>query len=317
MDKKNVIKYAFLLSGWVILILVLLFHSQIVNLWDSNSFENQEKKYPLLSKRILNEFQQDILINFLDLRKVLRSQVEPYGDNFGFYFEYLPTGTSIGVNEKNEFYAASLFKVPVIMAYYRYLNRIKSDEDLDKEINVEKDDIDSQFGSLWKLGEGSKIKTSEAIRLALEESDNTAAKLIARRIMEEDFNNVYEGLDIELQTASGGAVLTAKNYTSILKALYFSAVLEKDDSNQILNYLTQSEFNNKLVAGIPQNVKVAHKIGEYRDEKGDRAYMDCGIVYVPKRPYTLCMVSISDEKIANERMSKLSKTIYDFVSSKE
>jgi beta-lactamase class A len=81
-------------------------------------FESLQKKYPLLSKRILQEYPIDVIINFLDLRRELRSQVEPYGSTFGFYFEYLPTGTTIGVNEKLDFYAASLFKVPVVMAYY-------------------------------------------------------------------------------------------------------------------------------------------------------------------------------------------------------
>lgn len=316
MDKKRIILLSFLASGWIFLIFTIFFGPKIVSALDKNSFENQVKKYPLLSKRILNEFSQDVLLNFLDLRKELRSQVEPYGEEFGFYFEYLPTGTSIGVNEKNEFYAASLFKVPVIMAYYKLLERTNSKADLRNEITVEKDDIDSNFGDLWKLGEGTKLKISEVIRLSIVESDNTAAKMIARRIEQEDFDEVYEGLDIELQVASGGAVLTAKNYTSILKALYFSSVLEKENSNEILNYLTQSEFNNKLVAGIPNNIKVAHKIGEYKDDKGGKAYMDCGIVYVPKRPYVLCMVSLSEEDVANQRMSKLSKTVYEFVANK-
>ena len=74
------------------------------------NFSALEKQYPLLSKRILQEFPQDILMNFLDLRKNLKQMVSLYDNNFGLYFEYLPTGTSININGNNEIYAASLFK---------------------------------------------------------------------------------------------------------------------------------------------------------------------------------------------------------------
>jgi beta-lactamase class A len=317
LDKKTLLFLSILLN---IGFLVVYFYFHIfrgVALYSDFKYRELEEKYPYISKRILRDLPQDILLNFLDLRKELRSQTKPYGDSFGFFFEYLPTGTTIGVNEKNEFFAASLFKVPVTMAYYKFLERTNSIEDLDKELTVESDDVDTQWGSLWKLGPGSKIKMSEVIRLTLEESDNTAARMIAERVQDQDFSDVYQGLDIDLKTASGGAVLTAKNYTSILKALYFSSVLNRDNSNQILDYLSKSNFNDQLVAGVPKDIKVAHKIGEYVDENGKTAYMDCGIVYVPRRPYSLCMISVSDEKTAAERMSDLSRSVYQYVATKK
>ncbi|MBP7007110.1 MAG: serine hydrolase, partial [Candidatus Pacebacteria bacterium] len=115
-----------------------------------------------------------------------------------------------------------------------------------------------------------------------------------------------------------GAILTPKNYSSILKALYFSAVLGKESSSEILSYLANSKFNDKLVAGIPPDITVAHKIGDFIDkETGEKAYMDCGIVYLPRRPYVLCMVSEGDEIIARQRMSNLSKKIYEYISKVE
>lgn len=312
---KNLLNL-FFITGWVVAgVLIVVIALSFKPLLERHSFDQKEKKYPLLSKRILNEFPNDILINFLQLRKDLNEQVAPYGTDFGIYFEYLPTGTSIGINSNNEFYAASLFKVPVIMAYYKFLERTGEENDLEEEVTVEQDDIDSQYGELWKQGPGTKVKMDEAIRLALEKSDNTAAKMIARRVGQEDFDSVYEGLDIELETASGGAILTARNYTSILKSLYYASLLEKEDSNQILEHLTRSQFNDKLPAGVPEGIKVAHKIGEYNDYKENKAFMDCGIIYVPRRPYSVCMISVGDEKVARERMKKASQTIYNYVAN--
>jgi hypothetical protein len=44
-------------------------------------------------------------------------------------------------------------------------------------------------------------------------------------------------------------------------------------------------FGIGLPDGVPSNVKVAHKIGESLE-----TYSDCGIVYYPGRPYSLCLM---------------------------
>ena len=276
----------------------------------------QQKKYPLLATRILYENPVDVLINFLSLRGDLTNETAPWGDTFGIYFEYLPTGTSININGANQFHAASLFKTPVVMAYYHTRERLHETDD--PVATLQPQDLDNQFGDLWKKGAGYKIRLSDAVRLALEESDNTAAKVLVRYIGTVDFEAVYQGLDINLDVDKQGAVLTPKSYSSILKALYFSSVLNKEDSQTILNYLANTSFPDKLAAGVPDNVTVAHKIGDFNindNDPTDDYYSDCGIVYVPRRPYLLCMISRTDEQTARVRMQDISKIIYDYISS--
>lgn len=273
------------------------------------NYQDALKKYPLLAPRTLQDKHGDFLLNFLDLRSKLHQMVDPLGDKMELYFEYLPTGTSIGIDSENNFFAASLFKLPVVMAYFRHKERVPSIKNYNVKLNKEM--LDDRFGDLWQKGEGYELDLDEAARLALVKSDNTAAKALGTVITQDDFDDVYLGVDVDLQIASEGAVMTTKKYSSILKALYYSAVLTRGDSLTILKYLSQSEFNDKLVAGIPKDVVVAHKIGVI-DEK---SYMDCGIVYVPSRPYILCMVSRGSEEEARTRMSGISKTIYGYIVS--
>ncbi len=273
------------------------------------NYEAALKKYPRLAPRTLQDKHGDFLLNFLALRSKLHQITDPLGDDMELYFEYLPTGTSIGINSGNNFFAASLFKLPVVMAYFKHKERVTAGSDY--KVKLTKDMLDNRFGDLWQKGEGYELDLDEAARLALEKSDNTAAKALGTIITQEDFDDVYLGVDVDLQIASEGAVMTTKKYSSILKALYYSAVLTRDDSQTILDYLSHSEFNDKLVAGIPKNVTVAHKIGVIDEQ----SYMDCGIVYVPYRPYMLCMVSKGSEGEARERMSLISKTIYEYVVS--
>jgi beta-lactamase class A len=280
----------------------------------STSTKELQQKYPHLSQRILSDYNRDLILHFVPLRAKLRELVENnYGGDFSFYFEYLPTGTSIGVNEKTEFYSASLLKVPVVMAYYHH--RRKNNIVDDPIVTIGKSDLSDRFGRLWSMGVGSKIKLSKAVELSLMESDNTAANIIQRQIDQEDFSYVYNGLDITLKKEEGNkASVTTKAYASILKALFFSSLLPKEDSEYILDLLTKTKFKDKLPAGVPANIPVAHKISVYENLEIP-IYADCGIVYVPKRQYLLCMASRSSEEVARERMKTVSKIVYEFVST--
>lgn len=280
----------------------------------SSSTQKLENKYPYLSKKILQDYDRDLLMNFMPLRAKLRELVEKeYGSDFSFYFEYLPTGSSIGVNEKIEFYSASLLKVPLVMAYYHHkeINNIKDN----RLVTITEKDINKKFGTLWEKGVNSSITLSEVVKFALIESDNTAANILEREIDIEDRQYIFNGLDILIKIEENNAAsVTTKAYGSILKSLFFSSILNKDNSQYVLNLLTKTKFNDKLPAGVPSNVPVAHKIGVY-ENLAVPIYSDCGIVYIPKRQYLLCMASRSDEKTAVERMKKVSKIIYDYVST--
>ncbi len=276
---------------------------------------NESKKYPLVSKRIFVEDQNDILVNFVSLRNQLRLYIESIDDPVGMYFEYLPSGVSIGIQEKDDYVLASLLKVPLVMGVYDEINKgtIKRDQIL----TVTEGDIDKDFGDFWKKGVGTKITVEEAIRLVLIDSDNTSKNLLLHLIGPEKLDQVFDYLDIPKDSEENGPVVTPKNYSSILRSLYLASYLPVEMSNEILTLMTQSHFSDKVVAGVPSGVKVAHKIGVYEmpDNDDREVYTDCGIVYVPKRPYILCLMSKSSEKMANKHFSEISKIIYNNVST--
>jgi hypothetical protein len=54
---------------------------------------------------------------------------------------------------------------------------------------------------------------------------------------------------------------------------------------------------------------VANKIGELKD----KLYWDCGIIYEPKRPYSLCVFATNTEDKSKENIKNISKIIYDYI----
>jgi len=280
----------------------------------TDTTQDSSETYPYLSKRIFAFNQNDILINFIELRDQLRTYHETIPDKIGTYFEYLPSGISIGINEKDNFVLASLLKVPLVMAVYKAIDdgALRHDQIL----TVRKEDINSGFGDLWKKGVGAQVTVDEAIKLTLTKSDNTANALLYYAVPPGSLEEIFDQLDIPKDTQSEDqALVTPKNYSSILRSLYLSSVLQTKDSNAILDLLTQSTFNDKIKAGVPKDLPVAHKIGTYEYETGKvPTYTDCGIVYAPKRPYILCIMTKTTEDKARVYMKTISRIVYDYVS---
>jgi beta-lactamase class A len=268
----------------------------------------EQKRLPYLSKRIFAEKQNDILINFTPLRAAMREYVNSLPDKVGVYFEYLPSGNSVGVNEKMEVVIASLIKTPLVMAVYKELEKgtVKKTD----KITLSKAALDPNFGDLWKQGEGSTITVEEAIDYALKKSDNTAANALLAVAPEKTVHDVFDSLDISTSEADGKIMISAKNYSSILRSLYLSSFLTKASSNEILDLLTQTDFDSEIVAGVPSSIKVAHKVGV---QQASNVYNDCGIIYVPERPYLLCVVVQAEQTKSSEYMRHLSKMIYGYI----
>lgn len=279
--------------------------------------------YPLLSRRLFTENPNNIVLNFTGLRTQLNDYVAKAPAKTGVYFEYLPTGNSIGVNEKEVFFTASLIKLPVVMRTYYLINEGKIAKN--QVIKLTASYLDKGFGDLWMRGEGAELTVKELTDAVLLHSDNTAYRALLDLI--DDFNSdsgdkrslldVYNYLDIANDDAGGNAGITPKNFASILRSLYLSAYLPYGYSNHILEHLTESEFDDWLPEPIPSDVKVAHKFGLYNAEPHQYAvHSDCGIIYQPKRPYMLCvMVNTFDETVARTIIRAISKMSYDYVST--
>ncbi len=266
-----------------------------------------------LSQRVFIENPNDYVINFVPLRKELNAYTDTLDTSFGMYFEYLPTGVSIGINEKESYILASLLKVPLAMAVYKQIE--KGDLKSDQTLEVKKEHLDPYFGELWKAGPGQTLTTTQALQETLINSDNTAKNVLFSAIPEGSLENVFDSLDIPKELTNNSPVVTPKNYSSVLRSLYLSSYLKPEDSNEILSLLTRTPFSDKLAAGVPKDVKVAHKIGVHEGENKDTSiFTDCGIIYYPKRPYILCMMTRSPEKDTQKNMKNVSKIIYDYIS---
>lgn len=311
---KTFFLFVFLVTTCILTLLLLLEKTKQTptqTLSNATIAMRNEREYPFLSKRIFLENQNDMLINFTPLRQALREYVKKQKEPLGVYFEYLPSGVSIGVNDTVEVNLASLLKVPVVMAVYKQIESGKIKKS--NVIEIKEEHLDQRFGEGWKMGEGTKLTVEHAITLALTESDNTASNVLLSSLPDGAIDDVFDSLDIPKDTKGSFHFISPKSYSSILRSLYLSSYLSNVFSNEIITLLTKTKFTNQIPAGVPSTIPVAHKIGVFDLKDAPKTYSDCGIVYVPNRPYVLCIMTSASEEEATAYMQHISKMVYGYI----
>lgn len=167
---------------------------------------------------------------------------------------------------------------------------------------------------MYQKGEGYEITIRDAAKLTLKDSDNTALLLVWDQL--EDVKVTYENdslnyLDVEYGIVEDNrAQIGARSYSSIIKCLYFSCFNNKADSEEMLEYLSESVFNDRLTKYTPDSLPVAHKIGTYNV----RYQSDCGIFYVPSKNYVLCVMVGGEDPRASQIIADISQSVYLFIT---
>ncbi len=231
---------------------------------------------------------------------IARAVADGRASHVGVYVHDLTTGQWLGVNPDSLFVPASVGKVPMLMALLRV------EEDVDGTLSNPVDypewlrENDRQGirpasgvrpGQTWTLGQ-----LAEAM---IVESDNNATFLVQgqldRRMVEQVYRDlgweerhvVIDGIE---QIATSPRIIGGMFY-----ALYNATYLGEGTSDLALRLLSRVRMKEGLVAGVPADVTVAHKFGEWYsrtpDGSGVGQFHDCGIVYRPGRPYVACVMT--------------------------
>lgn len=236
------------------------------------------------------------------------------------YYRDLNNGPWFGINEKEYFSPASLIKVPVLIAY---LKEAENDPSiLDKKIvNNKSFDYSQQNIKPESILEFNKEYTvDDLLNRMIIYSDNAAYELLIENIDSSKIFAVYKDLDVDISRAEddpNGNIITVKDYSSFFRVLFNASYLSQKMSEKALTILSQTQYSKGLVAGLPTDVKISHKFGErqYLPSK-EKQLHDCGIVYLAKKPYLICVMSRStDFDKAASFIQEVSKTVYDYLSN--
>jgi beta-lactamase class A len=248
-------------------------------------------------------------------------------DSYSLYFRDLNTGLWFSANEKEAFFPASLYKLPVALAAYK---QGESDPSFFDKVFIYTKELDDANGgnalnsmSSLRVGEGYKVE--ELVRRMLADSDNGAKNLLLTSMDQKYLNKLFELVSLTDPLKSNNFSVSARKYALFLRVLYGSSYLNNEHSETMMAMLAKSDFKDGLVAGVPFFIKVAHKFGTYEveetiegEQKIHQLLHDCGVVYHPERPYILCvMTKGKDSDTLYKIISHVSQMVYLYQDSEQ
>lgn len=323
-DRKDIIIYI-LLSFIVGFLINFLLHD-FTDKHKRESFKNQnffESRYsedydfvsPLLE---CDSFESSELAYFDEEIKQVSDNLMQNGtiEDISYYFRDLNNGVWIGINEYEKFAPASLMKLPLMISYFK-----QSEEDpsifSQAFIFGEEDDnygkqniVPEQVMSI-----GAPYTVPDLIYRMIVFSDNSALRMLLKNSGAFGLR-VFEDLGVDIPESDNDEdFIDVRTYSRFFRVLYNASYLNIQDSNKALEILSETQFKDGLVAGVPSNIVVAHKFGE-REKDGIRQLHDCGIVYHPNKPCVICIMTRGkDFDRLESAISEISKKTFESVDS--
>lgn len=263
---------------------------------------------PLLECDVQNNYLNTVYIPF---EKKLKQSIIDLNDSkyqnkeIAIYFRDLNNGPWFGINFSNNFTPASLMKVPLMIAYFKQAEN--NPDILQEKIILQGSDqiLPQNIVSGEDLIIGQEYSVEKLIDSMIINSNNVAMFNLLSNINPEEIDKVYLDLGIivpDVRTSED--FMSVKEYASFFRILYNAAYLNEYYSEKSLDLLSRTKFFDGLVAGVPFGTKVAHKFGERKNnnlETANKQMHECGIIYFPKHPYLLCVMTRGDdfEKMAD------------------
>jgi len=218
----------------------------------------------------------------------------PSAGTFGIAVKSLTTGEIALVNADTPFPSASLYKTAVMYEFYRQkqLGRVSVNDVLTERSYDYEDDGANLVGL-----PGAQVSAGTALQLMMTISDNVAAHMLEDRVGRANINRTLEQLGLHTTRVGpfgpgapdllgGYAYTTAHDMLTLYQTLATGSAVDADSNREMLNLLLANQVNDRLPAQLPPGTPVAHKNGEL-----DGVLNDAGIVYGPKGPFVIAVLS--------------------------
>ncbi|MEI6864130.1 MAG: serine hydrolase [Candidatus Adlerbacteria bacterium] len=239
------------------------------------------------------------------------------------YVRLLKSGKWFVINPDSTYAPASLLKVFIMTSYY------KENEDypgvLNKQLvyqGSENPTDDNPGEVIPHLTSGQTYSVRDIIRQMIVYSDNDAFNTLVNNFDAKTlaaFNDIFTDLNIPspaTQSEDKLQFMTVSAYATIFRVLFGATYLTRDDSERALSLLTQAQYKDGIVSGVPASLAVAHKFGvrsipATATTPAASELHDCGVVYYPNHPYLLCVMTHGkDFAKLQQNLQDISKVTY-------
>lgn len=254
------------------------------------------------------------------LQERLAALADQPGLTAGALFWEVETGAFAGVRPDQAFPAASVIKIPILLAFFQAVET--GQVRLDERLTLREDLKGGGAGVLQTRPLGSQVSALEAATLMSTLSDNFATNLIIDRLGgQEALNQKFRQWGLQhtqiswwLPDLEGTNTSSPRDMVWLLSQVEQGRMLSRRSRDRFLDILWRTQRPSYFRPNLGQEVRIAHKTGTLSSVVGD-----AGILDLPNGRRYVAAVWVKRETPndprAEELIASLSQAAYEFWSA--
>jgi beta-lactamase class A len=220
---------------------------------------------------------------FADLRRALDQYRSVKKARYGIYIEDLHSGLTIDLDGRLPYTAAVAMTFPV--ALYAFARGASGALDLDAQVEYLPEDRAGGSGVIQAAPFGSRYTYRQLCYHALVDSDNVAWRMLNRTLGDGAVKQWLRSIGGQ-HAEPGSNQASPADFATYFKYLLDFADRQPGLGGTLLGWLKKSGNPDWAPRSLPRAVVMAHKTGLW-----PTALTDVGIVFLPREPYLLCIMS--------------------------
>jgi len=266
---------------------------------------------------------------------VIQDRVAKSSADVGIAFETLDGRLSWSSRGDDVFHAASTMKIPVMIELFHQVRqgKLKLSDPLqiknefhslvDGSVFTLKPDDDSETDLYKAVGQTRTL--AQLCDLMVTVSSNFATNLLIQKLGIDNIRATVtalhaDGMDIKRGVEDQKAfdkglnnTTTARGLATLLLAIANGKAVDPESSAKMVEILERQKFNEGIPAGVPGNIRVAHKTGEIT-----KIHHDAGIVYA-ERPFVIVVLvrGIEDFRQSSALIADVTRDLYQASQGKD
>lgn len=230
----------------------------------------------------------------------------------------LDSGNHFSLNGEASFSAASMIKVPILVAFFQDVDAGKIR--LDEMLTMQEGDIGSGSGEMQFDPIGSQYTALETATNMIIISDNTATNMLIRRLGGiEALNQRFQEWGLQttvlrnlLPDLEGTNTTSARELSMLIARVSEGDLVSMKSRDRLFNIMQRTLTDSLIPASVSQDATVAHKTGDIGSLVGDTGLVDMpngkryAVTLMVKRPH-------NDER-AQEMIRQISAMAYEYLN---
>jgi len=255
----------------------------------------------------------------------VRQKIESYEGVAGVYVRDLEGDWGYGVRPDEQFFAASIIKIPVMVAVYRKVD--EGELSFSQMVKIEEEDWAAGAGWLQWEEAGTKQTVGDLLLLMMTQSDNVATNALVRLVGGADHvNEVAKSLGAEntllyQRVSSERAAVptldnrsTPRDMATMLEKIADGEAASDKSCGYMIEFMKLNELDWWLDAGLPADIYAANKAGWLY-----QVFDDVGIVRAGDHPYVVAILSKygpNDVDVGSTLIEGISRDVWEAQNGK-